>query len=144
MDLGFKHYRLTTPTAETLDRIIEFDPTRPQQLDLFENMVDKLGGLDCILQTWLIDDGYTFDRKPQVIDFEGYNAFYIDNSVLYLISSGWEGRQTEKLLNLVGKNELNLNTIFVFGYSFSMESLRELKLNVKNNLNRQVHIEIRY
>jgi len=143
-DNGFKHYRLTTPTAETLDKITEFDPTQPQEQNLFENMIDKLGGLDGILQTWLIDDGYTFDQLPQEIDFEGYTTHYIDNSVLYIINAGWERKQTEMLLNFVGKNELNINTIIVYGYSFSMESLRELNLNVKNNLNRQVSIEIRY
>jgi adenine-specific DNA-methyltransferase len=103
-----------------------------------------LGGINTILQTWLIDDGYTFNQQPQEIDFEGYKAHYMDNSSLYIINVGWGNKQTESLLNLIGNNDLNINTIIVYGYSFTMESLRELKLNVKNNLSRQVSIEIRY
>jgi len=66
-------------------------------------MVNKLGGLNSILQTWLIDDGYTFDRQPEEIDFAGYKAHYVDGSVLYIINAGWENQQTEKLLNLILK-----------------------------------------
>jgi len=144
IDKGFKHYHLVTPTVETLDKITTFDPALPQEQDLFEDMVDKLGGIDSILQTWLIDDGYTFDQQSHEIDFEGYKAHHIDNSILYIIKAGWDRKQTENLLNRIGRNELNINTIIVFGYSFTMESLRELKQNVKNTLNRQVSIEIRY
>ena len=143
-DWGFKHYRLATPNAQTIDKIMEFNPAQPQQLEMYENMIDKLGGLETILQTWLIDDGYSFDQQPKEIDFEGYKAHYMDNSLLYIINTNWGKKQTEELLNRVGLNGLNLNTLIVFAYSFNMESLRELELNVKNNLNRQVSIEIRY
>ena len=142
LDLGFKHYRLTTPTAESLDKITEFNPTENR---LFEDdMVSALGGLDAILATWLIDDGYDFSQPAQIIDFAGYTAHYIDNSVLYLISQDWGAEQTKTLLNKIGKHELNINTIIVFGYSFTMESLRELEMNVKNTLDKQVLIEKRY
>jgi len=141
-DTGFKHYRLITPNAQTIDKITEFNPNENRLFS--EDIISELGGLETLLATWLIDDGYTFDQQPQEIDFVGYKAYYIDNSLLYIINAGWEHKQTEALLNLIGKNELNVNTIIVYGYSFTMESLRELKLNVKNNLNRQVSIEIRY
>ena len=144
LDLGFKHYRLTSPTEDTLDKIIEFNPTQPREQELFENMIDKLGGLETILATWLIDDGYDFSQSAQTIDFAGYTAHYIDNSVLYLVSQGWGVEQTKMLLNKIGKHELNVNTIIVFGYSFMMESLRELEMNVKNTLDKQVLIEKRY
>ena len=141
-DLGFKHYRLTTPTADTLDKITEFSPTENRLFG--DDMVSALGGLDTILATWLIDDGYDFSQSAQIIDFAEYTAHYIDNSVLYLISQGWGTEQTKALLNKIGKHELNVNTIIVFGYSFTMESLRELEMNVKNTLDRQILIEKRY
>jgi len=141
-DLGFKHYRLATPNAQTIDKIMEFNPNGNKLFS--EDMISELGGLETILQTWLIDDGYSFDQQPEEIDFAGYKAHYMDNSLLYIINTNWGKKQTEELLNRVGLNGLNLNTLIVFAYSFDMESLRELELNVKNNLNRQVSIEIRY
>jgi adenine-specific DNA-methyltransferase len=149
-DGGFKHYRLVTPDVTTLDKIEKFDPAQLQQ-DFFDQMVtvfdDKTTnakGEEVILQTWLIHDGYTFDQQPEKIDFDGYQAYYIDQSLLYIIGQGWGNKQTKKLLNDVGTHRLNLNTIIVYGYTFSMESLRELELGVKQSLNRQVLIERRY
>ena len=142
LDLGFKHYRLATPAADTLDKITEFNLTERRIFK--DDMVSALGGLETILATWLIDDGYDFSQSAQNIDFAGYAAHYIDNSVLYLISQGWGAEQTRILLNKIGKHELNVNTIIVFGYCFTMESLRELEMNVKNTLDRQVLVEKRY
>jgi len=142
LDLGFKHYLLTSPTEATLDKIIEFNPTENRLFS--DDMVSALGGIATILATWLIDDGYDFSQSAQTIDFAGYTAHYIDNSMLYLISQGWGAEQTKVLLNKIGKHELNVNTIIVFGYSFTMESLRELEMNVKNTLNKQVLIEKRF
>jgi adenine specific DNA methylase Mod len=150
-DLGFKHYRLVTPEVQTLDKIIAFDPEIPQQSNMLDDMVTAFDnettgttGEDVILQTWLIADGYPFDMQPKKRDCAGYNAFYIDDSLLYIIRQGWDAKNTESLLNQIGTNELNLNTIIVYGYSFSMESLRELELNVRQTLNKQIQIEKRY
>ena len=142
LDLGFKHYLLTSTTEATLDKIIEFNPTENRLFS--DDMVSALGGIATILATWLIDDGYDFSQSAQTIDFAGYTAHYIDNSVLYLVSQGWGAEQTKVLLNKIGKYELNVNTIIIFGYSFTMESLRELEMNVKNTLDKQVLIEKRY
>ncbi|MDR0941153.1 MAG: hypothetical protein LBM68_02880 [Bacteroidales bacterium] len=48
------------------------------------------------------------------------------------------------MLNKIGTNEININTIIVYAYSFTMESLRELEMNVKNTLDKQILIEKRY
>ncbi|MDR0609701.1 MAG: site-specific DNA-methyltransferase [Planctomycetaceae bacterium] len=149
-DGGFRHFRIVSPNVTILDKIEKFDPEQSQK-DFFDNMVtqfdDKTTGAkgeEVILQTWLIHDGYTFDQQPKILDFEGYKAYYIDQSLLYIINQGWENKQTKKLLNCVGTHQLNLNTIIVYGYSFSMESLRELELGVKQSLSGQVLIEKRY
>jgi hypothetical protein len=142
LDLGFKHYRLTKPEAQTLDKIMEFDPDESKLID--DDMITPLGGLETILQTWLIDDGYPFDTEVQVVDFAGYTAHYVDDSLLYLISQEWGAEQIKALLNKIGTNDLNINTIIVYAYSFTMESLRELEMNVKNTLDKQILIEKRY
>ncbi|MDR1483587.1 MAG: site-specific DNA-methyltransferase, partial [Planctomycetaceae bacterium] len=108
-DGGFKHYRIVEPDVTTLDKIVTFDPEQEQQEDFFDNMVTQFDnkitgakGEEVILQTWLIHDGYTFDQQPEAINFDGYQAYYIDQSLLYIIRQGWGNKQTKKLLNDVG------------------------------------------
>ncbi|MDR1958826.1 MAG: site-specific DNA-methyltransferase [Planctomycetaceae bacterium] len=153
-DGGFKHYRLITPDVKTLDKIESFDPTQPVQKDMFENMVTAFDakkehggakGEEVILQTWLIDDGFTFDTKIEELKFGGYTAHLVA-SQLYLIAQDWGSAQTKELLNRIGINELNVQHIVVYAYSFTMESLLELENNTKNTLDddHRVYIERRY
>jgi adenine-specific DNA-methyltransferase len=143
LDLGFHHYRVKAPAALTIDKITEFDPSEPAPL-IADDMVAEMGGIGVILATWLTADGYPLDRAPEAIDIAGFTAHYIGNSMLYIIEQGWGKEQTKALLNLVGTHKLNLNTIIVYGYSFTLESMRELEINVMQSLNKQVSIEKRY
>jgi len=138
---GFKHYRCQAPPAQTIDKIEKFDPSKEIQGDLFGEMANAFGE-ETILQTWLLSDGYEFSQIPETKNFAGYRAHYIDGS-LYIINQGWGKEQTKELLNIVGKNELRLNHIRIYGYSLGMESLRELKINVSQSLS-NVEIELRY
>ncbi|MCL1966384.1 MAG: hypothetical protein FWF67_00710 [Fibromonadales bacterium] len=138
---GFKHYRCQVPPAQTIDKIEKFDPSKEIQGDLFGEMANAFGE-ETILQTWLLSDGYEFSQATETKNFAGYRAHYIDGS-LYIINQGWGKEQTKELLNLVGKNELQLNHIRIYGYSLGMESLRELKINVSQSLS-NVEIELRY
>jgi len=91
-----------------------------------------------------VADGYMLTDNVQKIEIAGYTAHYLDNSLLYIIAGGWGSEQTQALLNLVGERKLNLNTIIVFGYSFGLESMRELEISIKTSLNNEVQIEKRY
>ena len=139
---GFRHYYVKEPSVQTLDKIIEFDPRK--EIFLAEDMVAEMGGADVILSTWLVADGYPLTQALQEMDIVGYKAYYCDNSRLYLINTGWGRTQTKELLNLVGTYQLNLNTLICYGYSFTMESMKELEINVKQSLNNHVEIEKRY
>jgi adenine-specific DNA-methyltransferase len=150
LDLGFKHYRLVTPDIQTLDKIETFDPANP--LLIAEDMItpfayppSNTSGLETLLSTWLVDDGFPFDTPVEKMEFAGYTAHLAQNK-LYLISPDWGARQTKDLLNRIGRNELNIQHIVVYAYSFSLESLRELEINIKNTLSgdHQVYIERRY
>jgi adenine-specific DNA-methyltransferase len=130
-DIGFKHFRVVTPEANTIDRIAEFDPEidaiiADDMLSEFADKASNASGCDTIVTTYLLDDGYELTQKPDEIEIAGYKAYYIADSVLYLINQGWGADQTKELLNLVGTNKINLNTIVLYGYSFTFESLREL------------------
>ncbi len=147
-DLGFKHYRLQEPQVQTIDKIVEFNPNIQQ---LFaEDMVapfaykpTNTSGLQTILQTWLIQDGYKFNIQAEAINLAGYEAQYV-NQTLYLINTGFTHEALKTLLNKIGKNELIVNTVIVYPYSFSFEQMRELKYNLKTNVEQQVTIIERY
>lgn len=150
-DLGFKHYRVVTPTQETLDKI---DYDDQLQLDLFDDMIDafsseKLGvagnadGFDTILHTYLAKDNYQFDVPLQMIDFAGIQLPYVNNQRIYLIANNWQAENTRALVNAIGKNELVVQTIVVYGYTLEMESLRELEIAL-NQLENKVNLQVRY
>lgn len=149
-DGSFKHYRVVKPTKQTLADIDDFDPNNT---NLFTNMVEgfssdsldipgNASGEQTILTTWLAQDGYTFDTDVQEIHFGNYCAHMIDNR-LYLINEGWSSTQTKQLLNQLGTNELQLQTVVLFGYSFNVAELRELENGLKQ-LDSKVNLIKRY
>jgi len=143
LDLGFRHFRVHELDTPTIDTITEFDPSKPMQKDMFENMAGKIG-VPTILATWLCADGYGL--RPGIVtpvEFAGGRGYHVD-TLLYLIDEGWGADQTKALLNAIGTGKINVNTIIIFGYSFTMESLRELEINVTQSLNRSVTVEKRY
>ena len=150
-DFGFKHYRVVPPTQETLEKI---DYDDQLQLDLFDDMIEafsseKLGvagnaaGFDTILHTYLAKDNYTFDVPLQMIDFAGIQLPYVNNQRIYLIANNWQAENTRALVNAIGKNELVVQTIVVYGYTLEMESLRELEIAL-NQLENKVNLQVRY
>ncbi len=147
IDYGYKHYYVKETDVNTINKIEEFDPTLTKLIA--DNMVQEFDnefskGKDVIFTTWLVADGYKLDKEVEIIDFEGYKAHYIDNSLLYLIDTNWNCNQTKQLLNLIGERKLNINTIVVYGYSFTLESLKELEIAVKQNFDNKIQIEKRY
>jgi adenine-specific DNA-methyltransferase len=129
LDLGFKHYRLISPTVETLDKITEFSNE-----DLFSvDMISEMGGLETILTTWLIDGGNTFDAKIEEIVLPNYTAQYVaESKTLYLINEEFNTEALKALLNKIGKCELAVSTIVVYPYSFGFETMRELEIGIKS------------
>ena len=138
---GFKHFRLTTPEDEnSLLKMEEFDPNA--NVAFPEDMTTSFdGGEEAILQTWLIDDGFEFNQKPEVVKFDGYKAHFIENR-LYLIATGWSSDATRELLNRIGKNKLAVQTIVIFPYSFSFNELNELKTNLRTAFEKSNKIEV--
>lgn len=150
-DFGFKHYRVVPPTQETLEKI---DYDDQLQLDLFDDMIDafsseKLGvagnadGFDTILHTYLAKDNYQFDVPLQMKDFAGIQLPYVNNQRIYLIANNWQAENTRALVNAIGKNELTVQTVVVYGYTLEMESLRELEIAL-NQLENKVNLQVRY
>lgn len=150
-DFGFKHYRVVEPSQNTLENIEFYDELK---IDLFENMIEsfsseKLGvlgnasGLDTILATYLAKDNYKFDVSMEMVDFSGIKLPYVNNQRIYLISENWNTSNTKALVNSIGKNEIVVQTIVVYGYTIAMERLRELEIAM-NQLENKVNLQVRY
>jgi len=134
---GFRHYYIKPPHAQTIDKITEFDPDKLALIaeDMVAEFAAPAGfggspGEEVLLTTWAVADGYT--------------AHYAGGSRLYLIAPGWGAEQTKALLNRIGTYRLNVNTLILYGYSFTFESLRELENNVRQSLDEPVQIIKRY
>ena len=149
-DIGFKHYRLVTPDVKTLEKIISFNPEETNliaddMIKPFEYKKTETNGLDTILTTWLIDDGFRFDTHVEEIVLGNYKAHYVREAItLYLINMGWDTKALKDMLNQIGTNKLLVNTIIVYPYSFEFEAMRELKTNIKTNLDNQLKLIERY
>ncbi|MDR1478427.1 MAG: site-specific DNA-methyltransferase [Planctomycetaceae bacterium] len=149
-DGGFKHYRLISPNVKTLDKIIKFDPKSnilfgTNIIEQFSYKKSKTKGQDTLFTTWLIDDGYSFDTNIDDKVFGDYTARYVaDARTLYLINPNWNTKALTELLDQISKNELAVNTIIVYAYSFDFESIRELKTNIKSNLRNKPDVIERY
>ena len=150
-DGSFKHYRVVKPTKRLLNEIADFDPNGDT---MFTNMLDSYSsnaldvkgsatGKDTILTTWLAKDDFSFDAKVEELDIAGYKATVVDNMRLYLIDPLWNSRSTKELLNLLGKHKLEVQSIVLFGYSFSSQDLRELETGI-NQLDSKVSLIKRY
>lgn len=138
-DGGFKHYMVVESKELDLDLTDDFKSAKES---LFDNMInpfssDSLGvvgsasGVDTILTTWLLADGYSLDAKIEKKDFAGYSADFVEDTRLYLIKGdGWGAEQTRELLNQIGKNQFSLQTIVYYKYHFDMETVNELQLGL--------------
>ena len=138
---GFKHFRLTEPENENL--LIKMEEFNPEANVAFPEDMTTIfdGGKETILQTWLIKDGFEFNQKPEIIEFAGYKAHYIKNR-LYLIETGWSSEATRELLNKIGKNQLEVQTIVIFPYSFSFNELNELKINLRTAFEKANKVQV--
>ncbi|WP_245983361.1 hypothetical protein [Ammoniphilus oxalaticus] len=164
-DGGFKHYYAVAPEQPTLNDIESFDiesglfvDNSGQLVNLLESGFDDMiqpfsseglkvkgnaSGVDTIVTTWLVTDGYKMDVQAESLDIAGYKAAYIEQHRLYLVLPEWNAEQTKTLLNLIGTNQLSLQTIVLYGYSFNLESVRELEIGLRQ-LDSRVNLIKRY
>ena len=100
-------------------------------------------GLDTLLTTWMVDDGYPINTKMEEFKFGNYVAYSpVGSRRLYLISDGWDSNATQDLLNKIGRNEISVQTIIIYDHSFNFTMLTELKNNLKHVLDDDKKIEI--
>lgn len=154
-DLGFRHFTLQEPSAETLDKLENFEPESGL---LLQNTILQDFGVPTVLVTWLVRDGYGFTAPVQEIDFAGYKAYYIDKH-LYLINDiqscfdkGSSVNEQEVITAIVDKiamdSSINPENVVLFGYNFLWTTLEELKQNLSSlkdtEKNIRINFDVRY
>lgn len=143
-DLGFKHYTLQEPSADTLDKLEQFDP------DLLYAEGDLLTefGEPTVLATWLVRDGYGLTSSALPVDFAGYKGFWKDKH-LYLIEKGLTNEAVAAILEKYETDAaFNPENIILFGYSFTWSALENLKNNLlqlkDTEKNLRINFEMRF
>ena len=111
-----------------------------------DNWLAKFGK-ETVLATWLVRDHYGF-AKPEVLDFAGYPAYFIQHH-LYLLDEGLSEEAMEALLvRYETDGRFNPENLVLFGYSFTFDERASLAINVRRlkdtGKSLAVHIDVRY
>ncbi len=146
-DLGFKHYTLVEPSDQTFAKLEDFNPNA-----FFADNILEEFGIDTILCTWALRDGYGLNAEIEPIDLNGYKAFLCGRH-LYFINPGLTNETgPDALVALIEKfnndKAFKPENIVLFGYSFTYTETEALKKNltpIRDGIkNLKVNLDIRY
>lgn len=144
-DLGFKHFTLEEPKEDALLQMEEFDPT----YNPVSTLTAEDFGVDAVLRTWLVADGYGLTEDAEEIDLAGYTAYYKGNH-LYLINPDdtFSPGSIVALMDKYNGETFSPQNIVIFSYSFGSTHREELQKNLRTlkdgNKTLTVNIEDRY
>lgn len=139
---GFKHFYLQDTPSDLLNKMEDFEPHLINDThSIFEEY-----GIDTIITTWMVDDGYGFEKEYKTINLSGYSGYKCEDS-LYLIEPNISIDNINSLLEMYKDPDFNCEKVVLFGYSFTFDELEMIKNNlkqVKNYKNIDVKVYIRY
>ncbi len=144
-DLGFKHYILEEPKEDALLKMEEFNPT----LNVFSDITANDFGVETVLRTWLVADGYGLTEDAEEINLDGYIAYHKGNH-LYFINpdDNFTAGSIAALMDKYNGEAFSPQNIVIFGYSFGFTHREELQKNLRvlkdGNKSLTVKIDIRY
>lgn len=143
-DLGFRHFTLKEPSGVALEKIIKFE----KDTAFGDNTLIEEFGVPTILTTWLVRDGYGLTSDYQVLDLDGYKAYYIDKHI-YLINPDLSDNAVAALLDkFQTEASFNPQNVVIYGYSFGWNELQSLKDSLQTiqagEKNLRINFELRY
>jgi DNA (cytosine-5-)-methyltransferase len=144
-DLGFKHYTLEEPKQDTLLLMENFDPVSNSLTTL---SVDDFG-LQTVLRTWLVADGYGLTEDAEEVMLSNYEAYWKDDH-LYMINPDHDFNESSiaALMDKYNGELFSPHNIVIFGYSFGFTHREELQKNLRTlkdgNKTLNVNIDVRY
>ena len=144
-DLGFKHYTLEEPKEDALLQMEQFDPSK--------DLISPLGvddfGIETVLRTWLIADGYGLTEDAEEVMLGDYKAYWKDDH-LYMINPDYDFNESSiaALMDKYNGEPFSPHNIVIFGYSFGFTHREELQKNLRTlkegNKTLTVNIDVRY
>lgn len=144
-DLGFKHYSLEEPKENVLLKMEKFNPNE----NVLSDITADDFGIDTVLRTWLVADGYGLTEDAEKLDLNGYTAYYKGNH-LYLINPDekFSAGSIAALMDKYNGEVFSPQNIVIFGYSFGFTHREELQKNLRTlkdgSKTLTVNIDIRY
>ena len=144
-DLGFKHYILEEPKEDALLQMERFDPSN----DLLTTLEVKDFGLETVLRTWLVADGYGLTENAEEVMLGNYKAYWKDDH-LYMINpdKDFDESSVAALMDKYNGEPFSPHNIVIFGYSFGFTHREELQKNLRTlkdgNKTLTVNIDVRY
>ena len=144
-DLGFKHYTLEEPKEDALLLMEKFDPISNNITTL---NVDDFG-LETVLRTWLVADGYGLTEDAEEVMLGNYKAYW-KNDHLYMINPDHDFNESSiaALMDKYNGEPFSPHNIVIFGYSFGFTHREELQKNLRTlkegNKTLTVNIDVRY
>lgn len=144
-DLGFKHYTLEEPKQDALLLMEQFDPIS-NNITTFS--VDDFG-LETVLRTWLVADGYGLTEDAEEVLLGNYKAYWKGDH-LYLINrdNDFDASSIAALMDKYNGEQFSPHNIVIFGYSFDFTHREELQKNLRTlkegNKTLTVNLDVRY
>ena len=144
-DLGFKHYTLEEPKEDALLLMEQFDPISNNITTL---NVDDFG-LETVLRTWLVADGYGLTEDAEEVMLGNYKAYWKDDHI-YMINpdNDFNASSIAALMDKYNGEPFSPHNIVIFGYSFGFTHREELQKNLRTlkdgNKTLTVNIDVRY
>lgn len=144
-DLGFKHYTLEEPKEDALMQMEQFDPSK----DIISPLEVNDFGLEAVLRTWLVADGYGLTEDAEEVMLGNYKAYWKDDH-LYMINPDHDFDESSiaALMDKYNGEPFSPNNIVIFGYSFGFTHREELQKNLhtlkEGNKTLTVNIDVRY
>lgn len=143
-DLGFKHFVLEEPKENALLQMETFNP-----ITTISSLTVDDFGLEAVLRTWLVADGYGFTEDAEEVTLGRYKAYWKDNH-LYMINpdKDFDANSIAALMDKYNGEPFSPQNIVIFGYSFGFTHCEELQKNLRTlkegNKTLTVNIDVRY
>ena len=144
-DLGFRHYTLEEPKKDALLLMEKFDPST----DALTPLDVKDFGIETVLRTWLVADGYGLTEDAEEVMLGNYKAYWKDDH-LYMIcpDRDFDESSIAALMDKYNGEPFSPHNIVIFGYSFGFTHREELQKNLRTlkdgNKTLTVNIDVRY
>lgn len=144
-DLGFKHYTLEEPKEDALLQMERFAPSNV----LLTTLEVKDFGLETVLRTWLVADGYGLTDDAEEVMLGNYKAYWKGDHI-YMINSDrdFDESSIAALMDKYNGEPFSPHNIVIFGYSFGFTHREELQKNLRTlkegNKTLTVNIDVRY